>query len=392
MIYSFADSEIDVDAHTLRRGGQEVHVEPQVFDVLHLLVSHAGDMVSYDTLIDVVWDGRIVSDATVAARISAARAAVGDTGRTQDIIQTIARRGIKLIVPVHAHDTDPQNSPTTGVPTQTIRMTTSQDGSVLAWSSLGKGTPLLRAGHWLTHLEKDLTSSIWGPWIDRLSSRHQLVRYDPRGTGMSARDCGAISVRNGVEDMLAVADAARLERFSILASSQSAAIAFHFAARFPDRVDKIVTCGAFIQGSCVRDPASGNVMTDALAVMIKEGWGNPDSGYMRSVGTLFMPSATDGELSDILELQAASASSERAIEIRTCCAYYDEIPVLARVGVPVLVAHAINDSVHPFGQAQLIASHLPDARLLPLETTNHLMSPREAAFDVFMTALEAFLE
>ena len=74
-------------------------------------------------------------------------------------------------------------------------------------------------------------------------------------------------------------------------------------------------------------------------------------------------------------------------------AYWAEqgVPILAHVKAPVLVAHALDDSIHPFSQAQLIAAHLPDARILQLDTSNHLLSPREPAFGVLMDAVDQFL-
>ena len=81
MRYAFADCEIDLDSHALRRGGEAVHVEPQVFELIACLVRAGGRLVSYDDLMEEVWRGRIVSDAAVASRVSAARAALGDDGR-----------------------------------------------------------------------------------------------------------------------------------------------------------------------------------------------------------------------------------------------------------------------------------------------------------------------
>ena len=95
MKYRFADCEIDLGAHVLRRAGDAVHVEPQVFDLLTVLAGAGGDLVGHDDLIARVWQGRIVSDATLAARISAARAAVGDDGKRQAVIRTVPRRGIQ---------------------------------------------------------------------------------------------------------------------------------------------------------------------------------------------------------------------------------------------------------------------------------------------------------
>lgn len=392
MKYRFADCDLDTNAHTVTLRGVPVHVEPQVFDVLHLLAEAAGGLVTYDRLVERVWKGRIVSDATIAARISAARAAVGDDGKRQEIIETVTRRGIRLVV---ATTSEPGHAekPQADLPVpHTVRMTTSSDCTMIAWSALGEGPPLLRAGHWLTHLEKDLSSAIWGPWIARLSQNRQLLRYDPRGTGMSARACPDTSIDHAVDDLAAVADAAGLESFDILASSQSAAIAFHFAARFPERVSRIVTVGGFVQGTRVRAPDDGSALSDTMELMIRQGWGQPESGFLRSLGTLFMPSASQDELNEILQLQAASADADRAVRIRNTCSYYDETDVLGRVTAPVLVAHGLDDSIHPFSQAQLIAALLPDARILQLATPNHLISPREPAFEVLMQAIDRFLE
>jgi DNA-binding winged helix-turn-helix (wHTH) protein len=102
MIYRFGTCELDVTRHVLLQGGQERPVEPQVFDLIHLLLTRPGELVSRDELIDSVWGGRIVSDATIDARINAARKALGDDGRAQSIIRTVPRRGIRLVCPVTA--------------------------------------------------------------------------------------------------------------------------------------------------------------------------------------------------------------------------------------------------------------------------------------------------
>ena len=84
-------------------------------------------------------------------------------------------------------------------------------------------------------------------------------------------------------------------------------------------------------------------------------------------------------------------AAERAIEIRECCSHYDELGVLRDVRAPVLVAHSLHDSVHPFSQAQLIAANLPNAQLLQLDSANHIMTPRDPAFDILMQEIDAFL-
>ncbi|KUF11388.1 alpha/beta fold hydrolase [Pseudoponticoccus marisrubri] len=393
MRYRFADVTLDLARHELRRDGAPVHVEPQVFALLALLARRAGEVVSRDALIAEVWKGQIVSDATVAARISAARAAVGDTGRDQAIIRTVPRVGVQLVAEILPEDGPPPGpeSPDNAMPPLDVRMATSPDGAGLAWSALGQGPPLLRAGHWMTHQEMDLTSPVWRPWIDRLARGRRLVRYDPRGTGMSERGCPDVSFDKLVEDLGAVADAAGLERFSIFAASQSASVACAYAARHPERIDRLILYGAFAQGSSVRDGEVGAAMTRALSEMILKGWGKPQVGAMRCFSSLFLPQASDAQLQSFIDLQVASASPEWAATLREVCSNVDVTGLLPQVRAPVLVCHALHDSLQPFSQAQLFARLLPDASLLSIDSGNHILVPDEPGFTRLMDAVDAFL-
>src|SRR5262249_9434829 len=91
----FADFEIDTARQELRRAGAIVHIEPQVFDLLVHLVRNRDRIVRKDELIDVIWQGRIVSEAALSSRISAARRALGDSGSDQSLIRTLHKRGFR---------------------------------------------------------------------------------------------------------------------------------------------------------------------------------------------------------------------------------------------------------------------------------------------------------
>src|SRR6267142_2624860 len=97
MILSFDDCEIDVERREFRRARTAVHVEPQVFDLLVYLTQNRDRVVSKDEIFASVWEGRIVSDSTLTSRINAARRAVGDSGRNQKLIRTIARKGLRFV-------------------------------------------------------------------------------------------------------------------------------------------------------------------------------------------------------------------------------------------------------------------------------------------------------
>ena len=101
--FCFADHVLDVDLRELTRAGEGIAVEPQVFDLLIYLVENRERVVSKDDLIESIWDGRIVSESTLTSRINAARKAVGDSGKDQNVIRTIARKGFRFVGDVQVH-------------------------------------------------------------------------------------------------------------------------------------------------------------------------------------------------------------------------------------------------------------------------------------------------
>ena len=105
MIYSFEDCELDPERFELRVAGTPQKIEPQVFEVLSYLVQRAGQFVSRETLHDAIWQGRVVSDSTIASAIKAARRAVGDDGSAQRLIRTVHGRGFSFEGAVVATDT-----------------------------------------------------------------------------------------------------------------------------------------------------------------------------------------------------------------------------------------------------------------------------------------------
>jgi predicted ATPase/DNA-binding winged helix-turn-helix (wHTH) protein len=99
-VVRFEDCELDIGRHELRRAGEVVKVEPQVFDVLVALADRGGLLVSKNELLDEVWGDRFVSESALTSRIRAARAAVGDDGRAQRVIRTVHGRGYLFAAPL----------------------------------------------------------------------------------------------------------------------------------------------------------------------------------------------------------------------------------------------------------------------------------------------------
>jgi TolB-like protein/Tfp pilus assembly protein PilF len=118
--FLFTDHSLDTDRRELRRGSAPIPVEPQVFDLLVYLVQNRDRVVSKDDLIASVWGGRIVSDSTMTSRINAARKAVGDSGRDQKLIRTIARKGLRFVGAVRTQPNGTEPAHATGPPPDEI--------------------------------------------------------------------------------------------------------------------------------------------------------------------------------------------------------------------------------------------------------------------------------
>ena len=106
---------LDTDTRELRRGGDPVSITPQVFDLLEYLIRNHDRVVSKDDLIDMIWKGRVVSDAALTTRLNAARNAIGDSGESQHFIKTLPRKGFRFVGavregPGHSHTPDADRS------------------------------------------------------------------------------------------------------------------------------------------------------------------------------------------------------------------------------------------------------------------------------------------
>ena len=110
LLYRFDDFVLDCTRRELRRGDSLVAVEPQVFDVLQFLIRARERVVSRDDLLAAVWEGRIVSEATLSSRVNSARAAIGDNGKEQRLIRTLPRKGVRFVGAVREESAPPSES------------------------------------------------------------------------------------------------------------------------------------------------------------------------------------------------------------------------------------------------------------------------------------------
>jgi pimeloyl-ACP methyl ester carboxylesterase/DNA-binding CsgD family transcriptional regulator len=275
---------------------------------------------------------------------------------------------------------------------QQIRFCTGFDGTRLAYALTGQGPPLVRAPHWLTHLEYEFQSPLWRPWIEALSRGHSLLRMDERGCGLSDWDPPEISFESWVRDLEAVVDAAGVDRFALFGHSQGGAIAIEYAVRHPERVSHLVLLGAYARGSMKRDLAPDRVAElEALLKLIEAGWGRDDPAYRQMFAVQFLPDATLEQLRSMSELQRRSASARNAATLIREFFKIDVRESARRIACPTLVLHAAGDRRAPFEEGRLLAGLIPGARLVSLESRNHILLEHEPAFARFLEELHAFV-
>lgn len=276
---------------------------------------------------------------------------------------------------------------------QAIRFCTSFDGTRIAYAVTGEGPPLVKAPHWLTHLEYEYESPIWKPWIAELSRRHRLVRLDQRGCGLSDRDPPAFTFEAYVRDLEAVVEAAGIDGpFALFGHSQGGAIAIEFAARNPDRVSHLVLLGPYMRGVRHRKLAPERMAEyEALAQLVAAGWGSDDSTYRQMFALQFIPGGTLEQLHSMSEVQRRASSADNATRIVRSLYEIDATGSAPRVRCPTLVLHARGDRRVPFEEGRLVAGTIPGARFVPLDTESHILLPQDPAYARFFEEVHAFL-
>jgi pimeloyl-ACP methyl ester carboxylesterase/DNA-binding CsgD family transcriptional regulator len=275
---------------------------------------------------------------------------------------------------------------------QSIRFCTSPDAVRLAYAAVGRGPPLVKAANWLTHLEFDWQTPIWRNWIDTLAARNTFIRYDARGCGLSDRDPREVSFETWVRDLESVVDAIRLERFALLGMSHGAATAIAYAVRHPERVSHLIIYGGFARGRLHRGLGAKGIEESLLYYKLAQyGWGTENAAFRQVFTSHFIPDGTPEQFEAFNELQRVSASPAQAVRTMQVSAQADVTDLAPRVACPTLVLHARDDMRVPFEEGRLIASLIPGARFVPLESRNHVLFETEAAFNVFREELEGFL-
>ncbi|MBV6725982.1 alpha/beta fold hydrolase [Nocardioides daeguensis] len=271
--------------------------------------------------------------------------------------------------------------------TQEVRFCRTDDGVRLAWARHGAGPPLLIVSCWLSHLQHDWQSPVWRHFLDDLGEVATVVRYDERGFGLSEWEVADFSLERRLADLETLVEATGLERFAVLGMSGGAPVAVAYARAHPERVSRLVLYGGMAGGGIQQEDEAAEA---AFLAMIRAGWARPDPLFRRVFTNAFIPDATEQQMAWMDELQRTSTNTENAVCSRIARHAVDVRDLLPGITAPTLVLHAEGDRVAP-GWGPRLAAAIPGARLVMLDSRNHVLLADEPAWPVFRDEVAGFL-
>lgn len=272
-----------------------------------------------------------------------------------------------------------------------VQFCRTSDDVRIAYACVGDGPPLVWTTHWLSHLAFNWESPIWRHWTEEFAKDHAFIHYDHRGHGLSDWNATTFSVDAFVRDLEAVVDALGLDRFALIGSSRGSPTAIAYAVHHPERVSHLVLHGALAEGWRSWGDSAEIERREATVTLTRRGWPQDNPAFRQIITTLLLPDATLEEVGWLNDLLRISVSAENAARLQHASGDFSVLDLLPGLAAPTLVLHGRADAAVPFEQSRLIASRVPRARLITLESRNHILLPRDPAWAAFVSEVRTFL-
>jgi DNA-binding SARP family transcriptional activator/pimeloyl-ACP methyl ester carboxylesterase len=278
---------------------------------------------------------------------------------------------------------------------QKVRFCTSRDGTRIAYTSgdatsRSGTTPLVRAGYWMHQLERDPESPVWRPWIDHFSAERQLVRYDLRGLGLSDRHVDQ-SLDRWVEDLSAVVDSTELDQFDLHGTAQGAVIAITYAARHPERVRRLVLQSGYALGWMRRNEPREIESRKAIITLATSSWQQNNQALLSMFLGLYIPDGNDIQRSWFSQFLLAMMTARGTRDLQETLGQIDIRDLARTVTAPALVLHPRGEMIIPYQAGRELATLIPDARLLTLDSASHVLIPEDPCWGAMLTSVDDFL-
>jgi class 3 adenylate cyclase len=262
-----------------------------------------------------------------------------------------------------------------------IQYATTADGVSIAFWTLGEGMPLVHLPLLFSHIQLEWQMPECRRWYERLAENRKVVRYDGRGAGLSERDVGDYSLDARARDVEAVADRLGLERFALLGGTTSGPLAIAYAARHAERVSHLILWGSYARAS----DWSRSSQVEAVRALMDKDW----ETYTETAAHSVLGWSAGEKARRYAALIRESITPET---LRTVISAQDEVDVTAllpQVKSPTLVLHRRQSPVPDVNVARVLASRIPDARLVLLEGTSG--APFLGDMEAVASAIDEFL-
>jgi pimeloyl-ACP methyl ester carboxylesterase/DNA-binding CsgD family transcriptional regulator len=235
----------------------------------------------------------------------------------------------------------------------------------VAYELRGTGPALVAPAWWVSHLELERRDERIGRFWDALTPGFTLVRYDQLGVGGSDREVreDELTLERGVALLEAVIDHVGLGRVTLLGASGGAAAAIAFAARHPERVERLLLYGAFAHGAEIATPE----VRAAILAAVRAHWGLGS----RILADVFLGDAGRDEQERFARFQREAASAQTAAALLELVYRLDVRAEVERVRAPTLVVHRRGDRAVPYRLGRELAARVPQAAFVPLAGSAH---------------------
>jgi TolB-like protein/pimeloyl-ACP methyl ester carboxylesterase/tetratricopeptide (TPR) repeat protein len=274
---------------------------------------------------------------------------------------------------------------------QRISFCRTADGVSLAVARVGRGMPLVCTPTWGTHLEYDWENPIRAKLWEFLADRFELIRYDGRGFGLSDRNVAEISFATLQTDLQAIVDALDLRRYAVFCASTGCPAAIAHAASYPEDVAKMIIHAGIVQGANKWWSAEAIKLVKGYVAFMGNEWGSVALGLIRSIIAESFPGLSPEQVKWCANVLPITTSPETALRYFSVFTDIDVTDRLAKVHARTLVLHCRASRSPPFEHGLRIATSMPNARLVGLESDNEMPLPGEPAWPVFLGAIEALL-
>ena len=275
---------------------------------------------------------------------------------------------------------------------QETRFCSSFDGTIIAYASIGKGTPFLKAPNFVSSLEHDWRNPMWTHMYRFLAKEYTLYRFDQRGNGLSDLDPENINFESFVKDMEAVVNNSQINKFPIFGISQGCSVSIAYAHKYPEKVTHLILVGGYARGRAKRGNSDYNEKFELEKNMILNGWENENPAFRQFFSSTMIPDGTKEQMNSFNNVMKVSTSAKNAVKIISANDQIDVSGLLPKLNIPTIIFHIKNDARVPISESKFMAANIKNSKFVPLNGNNHVILENDEGWPIFQKELKNFLK